>query len=140
MRIVHSRKVRPVESSAKVVSLLKTIAEGQLRGWVERISVPRHFGAEPAQNRAPADWLVNVFDSMGFRVERQGEFSNIVALPEMAFEKAVLVGAHYDSVPMPHGHTRHIGLRLPAASHPASHGLRDPAGGTGSCKCGDLSR
>jgi len=100
MKISHSRKVRPAESSAKIAALLETIAEGQLREWVERISVPRHFGAEPEQNRATANWLYGVFDSMGFRVERQGEFSNIVAIPNASFGEAVLVGGHYDSVPM----------------------------------------
>jgi hypothetical protein len=80
--------------------LLETITGTQLRSWVERISVPRHFGAEPEQNRATADWLCGLFDSMGLRVERQGEYSNIVALPETSFKEAILVGAHYDSVPM----------------------------------------
>jgi len=100
MNIVDSRKVRPAESSAKIKVLLETISESQLREWVKRISVPRHFGAEPEQNRATADWLCGVFDSMGFRVKRQGEFSNVIALPNTPFDKAILVGAHYDSVPM----------------------------------------
>src|SRR5260221_748127 len=100
MNIIHSRKVRPAEASAKIAALLETIAEDQLREWVERFSVPRHFGAEPEQNRATADWLGGVFGSMGFRVESQGEFSNILALPDPAFEEVILVGAHYDSVPL----------------------------------------
>src|SRR4030095_7388691 len=100
MNIVHSRKVRAAERSPKVAALLETITEAQLREWVERIAVPRHFGAEPKQNQATADWLGGVFDSMGFRVERQGEDSNILALPRDSFEEAILVGAHYDSVPM----------------------------------------
>src|SRR6266550_2040853 len=58
------------------------------------------MGAEPEQNRATANWLCGVFDSMGFRVDRQGKYANVVALPETSFENAVLVGAHYDSVPM----------------------------------------
>jgi len=85
---------------AKLAALLGTIAESQLREWVERISVPRHFGAEPEQNRATADWIHGLFDSMGLRVERQGRYSNIVALPETSFKEAILVGAHYDAVPM----------------------------------------
>jgi hypothetical protein len=100
MNIIHSRKVRTVAASPKIATLLKTIAEAQLREWVERISVPRHFGAEPEQNRATADWLCGVFDSMGFRVERQGRYSNILALPRNSFEQVILVGAHYDSVPL----------------------------------------
>jgi Zn-dependent M28 family amino/carboxypeptidase len=100
MRIVHSRKVRPVESAAKIKALLETINERRLREWVERVSVPRHFAAEPDQNRATAKWIHSLFDSMGLRVERQGKFSNIVALPETDVHEAILVGAHYDSVPM----------------------------------------
>src|SRR5436190_7512987 len=100
MNIIHSRNVRAAVSAPKIATLLGTITERQLRAWVEHISVPRHFGAEPEQNRATADWLCGVFDSMGFRVERQGEYSNIVALPNTAFDEVILVGAHYDSVPM----------------------------------------
>ena len=100
MRLVHSRKVRPAESAAKVKALLETIAEPQLRAWVEHISVPRHFGAEPEQNRATAAWLHSLFESFGFRVERQGKYSNVVALPVEPFDEVILVGAHYDSVPM----------------------------------------
>jgi len=37
---------------------------------------------------------------MGFRVERQGKYSNILAFPDTSFKEAILVGAHYDSVPM----------------------------------------
>ena len=98
MKIVHSRKVRPAEAATKVAALIETVAENQLREWVERISVPRHFGAEPEQNRAAAKWIHDLFDSMGFRVERQGKFSNVVALPSAPFNKVILVGAHYDSV------------------------------------------
>jgi Zn-dependent M28 family amino/carboxypeptidase len=99
MKIVHSRQIRPAESAAKVATLLKTISETQLREWVERISVPRHFGAEPEQNRATAAWIHGLFDSMGFRVERQGRYSNIVAYPNASADGVILVGAHYDSVP-----------------------------------------
>lgn len=99
MKITHSTSVRPAESSDRIAALLRTIAEDQLRDWVERISVPRHFGAEPKQNRATADWLCAVFESFGLRVERQGPFANIVARPDTAAGKVILVGAHYDSVP-----------------------------------------
>lgn len=100
MIVSHSEKVKPVERSPKVAALLKTIAGTQLREWVEHISVPRHFSAEPEQNRATAEWLASVFGSMGYRVERHGKYSNILALPDRALDRAILVGAHYDSVPM----------------------------------------
>ncbi len=100
MHIVHSRKVEPIAASSGITKLLHTITEAQLRQWVEHISVPRHFAAEPEQNRATAQWLSEIFESLGFRVERQGKFANIVALPKTPFDEVILVGAHYDSVPM----------------------------------------
>jgi Zn-dependent M28 family amino/carboxypeptidase len=100
MNVVHSRKTKAAKPSPRVMTLLDTITEAQLREWVTRISVPRHFIAEPAQNRATAHWLRGVLESLGFRAERQGKYANIVALPEPPFEDLILVGAHYDSVPM----------------------------------------
>jgi hypothetical protein len=100
MRIVRSQNAKPIASSPKIKRLLDTISETQLQEWVERISVPRHFVVEPKQNRAIADWLRTVFKSLGFEVERQGKYANIVALPETSSDEVILVGAHYDSVPM----------------------------------------
>jgi len=100
MKLVYSRNVRTSESSAKIAALLDSVTERQLREWVKHISVPRHFDVEPAQNRAAADWLSTLFEAMGLRVKRQGKYSNILALPEKSFGEMILVGAHYDSVPM----------------------------------------
>lgn len=99
MKIVHSRTLQATKASLKIAALLETISESHLREWVERISVPRHFSAEAAQNRATADWLSGVFESFGYRVQRQGPCSNLVALPDGKVDTAILVGAHYDSVP-----------------------------------------
>lgn len=100
MRIVRSENAKALAISPRLNALLDTLTEAQLRQWVERISVPRHFAAEPKQNREVADWLQSLLASYGFRVERQGRYSNIVALPNLSFTEAILVGAHYDSVPM----------------------------------------
>ena len=100
MKIVHSRGAKPGAASSEIKVLLKTITETALRKWVDRISVPRHFGAEPAENRAAANWLCDVFESFGFTTERQGKYANVLALPACALEDVVLVGAHYDSLPM----------------------------------------
>jgi len=98
--IAHSDKVRPVRSSTKIKSLIESISQAQLREWVEHISKPRHYVVEAPQNRVTAAWLTGVFASMGLQVVHQGEFSNIIAAPTPPFTKAILVGAHYDSVPM----------------------------------------
>jgi Zn-dependent M28 family amino/carboxypeptidase len=100
MNIVHSRNVKAGTASSKLKALLDTITEAQLREWVERISLPRHFGAERARNRAAAEWLCDVFDSAGLRTEAQGQYANILAFPERPFADVILVGAHYDSVPL----------------------------------------
>lgn len=100
MKVVHSRQFRATGTAPRLAALLQTIAEPQLREWEERISVPRHFRAEREQNRATARWLCDVLHAMGFRVARQGPYSNVLAFPENPFADVVLVGAHYDSVPM----------------------------------------
>ena len=100
MNLVHSRNAKSGVESSKVRALLDTITEEELRKWVERISIPRHFAAEPEANRATAAWLGEVFEALGFRTQRQGQYANILALPPTGLEQAILVGAHYDSVPM----------------------------------------
>ncbi|HZR17956.1 MAG TPA: M28 family peptidase [Verrucomicrobiae bacterium] len=100
MNLVHSRTAKSGVASPEVRALLDTITEEQLRKWVERISIPRHFAAEPHANRATAAWLNEAFETQGFRTELQGQYSNILALPPKEFEEVILVGAHYDSVPM----------------------------------------
>jgi len=100
LKLVRSTKVRSGPVLPAIASLLETIEEGRLREWVERISVPRHFAAEPEANRAVAQWLSELLDSFGFRVEKQGRWANVVAVPNTDFKEVLLVGAHYDSVPM----------------------------------------
>jgi Zn-dependent M28 family amino/carboxypeptidase len=66
---------------------------------VEKIALPRHFIIEEKQNRATSLWLREVFESSGCRVITEGPHANIVALPQEAPKEAILVGAHYDTVP-----------------------------------------
>jgi Zn-dependent M28 family amino/carboxypeptidase len=99
MQLIHSANISADRGSPKLLQLLETIRPGQLRGWVEALAVPRHFTAEAEANQSRAAWLSSLFQSMGFGVERQGSFSNIVAIPRTRLEEVILVGAHYDSVP-----------------------------------------
>jgi len=99
MKLVHSNDAHAAKRDDKIASLLGTIREEQLRQWVERISVPRHFVAEAEQNRVTAKWLEGLFHDWGYRTERQGSHANIVALPDPKPARAILVGAHYDTVP-----------------------------------------
>jgi hypothetical protein len=100
MNIVHAKEIAAGTMDRRIASLLSTIAMPQLREWVERLSVPRHFLAEPEQNRAVAEWLVQTFNAFGLRAELQGPHANVVALPASQAPEIVLVGAHYDSMPM----------------------------------------
>src|SRR4026208_186971 len=99
MKLVHSNEVHAGKRDEKIEGLLGTIREDQLRQWVERISVPRHFVIEAEQNRATAKWLEGLFTGWGYHAEWQGPHANIVAMPEPSPESGILVGAHYDSVP-----------------------------------------
>ncbi len=100
MLITHSKKAKPAANSSKISNLLETISELQLREWVKTISVPRHATVERTQNQLTAKWLRGVFSSLGFKVEVQGKYANIIAFPKTLATEVILVGAHYDSVPM----------------------------------------
>jgi hypothetical protein len=99
MQLIHSSKIKGSTPGEKIVSLLGTIRAAQLREWVERLAVPRHFVIEAAQNRAVAKWLMEVLTGWDYEVSKQGPHANIVAAPKGKFGEVVLVGAHYDSVP-----------------------------------------
>jgi peptidase M28-like protein len=86
------------EPQSGISSLLESISEQELRGWVERVAVPRHFICEPDENEGVALWLAAQLQSWGYQVQFQGEWRNIIALPQTVSEPLVLVGAHYDSV------------------------------------------
>ena len=77
---------------------LASLREQDLRLWVERLAVPRHFEREQDENRNIALWIAAKLQSWGYRVELQGPWWNIVALPKSASRSFILVCAHYDSV------------------------------------------
>jgi peptidase M28-like protein len=78
--------------------------EARLRGWVERLAVPRHARANPRANRRVRDELAAALSAAGYVVGLQGRFGNVVALPRGgAGRPLTLVAAHYDSVPFSPG-------------------------------------
>jgi Zn-dependent M28 family amino/carboxypeptidase len=79
--------------------MLASLSEARLRQWVEKISVPRHFEAQPAENQATAKWLAELFAEWGYEVQRQGAYNNVLALPRRLSPEMILIGAHYDSTP-----------------------------------------
>ena len=76
-----------------------SVSEDRLRGWVEKISIPRHYRAQPEANRATARWLAEQFEAWGYQVRMQGTCGNVVVWPRGESRERILVGAHYDSVP-----------------------------------------
>jgi hypothetical protein len=99
MQLIHSSEVEAAPPDGKLLKLLQTINEADLKEWVERISVPRHFVFQPQENRRTADWIADLFRAWNYRVRFQGEFKTIVAEPtDLTAGGVVLVGAHYDSV------------------------------------------
>lgn len=77
---------------------LASLSEQDLRLWVERLAVPRHFEREQDENKNIALWIAAKLQSWGYRVELQGPWWNIVALPKSPSRSIILVCAHYDSV------------------------------------------
>jgi hypothetical protein len=99
MRLLHSSQSPAGVRSAEISAIVASLSETQLRKWVEKIAVPRHFVAQREANRATANWIAEYFAELGHEVKRQGQFENIIALPRKKCAGAVLVGAHYDSKP-----------------------------------------
>lgn len=71
-----------------------------LRTTLSIITIPRHYEAEPENNRKVASFIETEFKSFGLSTIRQGKYDNIVAssLSNPA-DAEILIGAHYDSVP-----------------------------------------
>ena len=82
----------------EVVTLLETVSQSELRRWVERLAVPRHYLLEPEENEDVGLWIAAQLQSWGYQVQFQGPWRNVVALPKSVSQPLVLVGAHYDSV------------------------------------------
>lgn len=103
MLILQSKNTKPNPVVDEVAASVHSVDESWLRSVVERISIPRHYEEQPENNREIAAWIEAEFQSYGYRVFRQGDYDNIVAVPENVvldeLRPTVLVGAHYDSKP-----------------------------------------
>ncbi len=97
MLVRHAAKLKPAQTSASVRELMDHVAEGELRGWVQGLSVPRHFVAQPKANRETAETIAGLFRQWGYTVSLQGKFYNVVASPPAIAGPRQLVGAHFDS-------------------------------------------
>ena len=82
----------------RVSQSLAPVSEEDLRQWVERLAVPRHFDLEREENKNTALWIAAQFQGLGYAVELQGSWWNVVVLPKQLSVPVTLVCAHYDSV------------------------------------------
>ena len=107
MYILKSKNFRADTANQQIEAAVASVDKNWLLDVVERISVPRHFEAQPENNRQIAAWVEEQFQSWEYRTIRQGPYDNIVAMPsaidESDFQPKVLVGAHYDSKPQTPG-------------------------------------
>ncbi len=102
--LIHHATSKPAQSISTTVSAaLAAISEADLRAWVKRLSVPRHFRQQPEENRDAAIWIAAQLQSWGYSVQLQGQFYNVVALPRDLGRPLLLVGAHFDSTPVTPG-------------------------------------
>jgi hypothetical protein len=121
-----TRVQRPRTAASLQHPALDAIAEARLRATVAALAYPRHYTANRAANRQARDWIRAQLSGLGYRVELQGEYDNIIARPpDDAVAPVVLLGAHYDTVPGTPGaddNNSAIALCLEAARVLALHG------------------
>ncbi len=97
--LIHQASPALATTPLPRVSLsLASVSETDLRQWVERLAVPRHFDLEREENKNTAIWIAAQFQSLGFPVELHGSWWNVLALPKEVSGPVTLVCAHYDSV------------------------------------------
>ncbi len=100
MHILHSSKARAIATDAEIINALESVSESFLRDVVQTLSFPRHFFVEPGNNRRAAKWIAGQLQLFDYHTFYQGEYNNVVAFPsERVPDTAILIGAHYDSVP-----------------------------------------
>ena len=97
MKILQSQKQKPSVKDPRFEPALN-VAIPSLKETVETIAIPRHYVAEKSNNQFVASWIEGQFDKFGYQTFRQGEFDNI-ATQYNGGKPAILIGAHYDSMP-----------------------------------------
>jgi Zn-dependent M28 family amino/carboxypeptidase len=100
MRVVYSTQSLASVANTEVIAALAEVSEDSLCATVETISQPRHYQAELLSNQRIAQWLADELASYGYETQFQGLYRNVLAIPaDVTAHNAILVGAHYDSVP-----------------------------------------
>ena len=71
----------------------------ELREYLGRFAVPRHFHAQSQQNTRIGDAIARLLSDFGYEVCLQGRYRNVLARPRGVAGPYFLIGAHFDSVP-----------------------------------------
>lgn len=126
--------MRVIERPAAPGSRRPTDAERaraeRLEAWTRALAEPRHFEAQAPENVRVGRELASFFERLGYTVEVQGPYRNVVALPRDR-EDLTLVGAHYDSVPQSPGaddNASGVAVLLEVAAEVAARGRRGNVG------------
>jgi Zn-dependent M28 family amino/carboxypeptidase len=98
MLLQHASSALARTPSTRVSQSLASVDEEELRRCVEHLAVPRHFTLEPDENKSTAIWIAAQFQGLGYAVELQGPWWNVVVLPKEGSVPVTLICAHYDSV------------------------------------------
>lgn len=100
MLVRRSTDAKRLKSDPALAELAVSVDRERLREVVRTISIPRCFFKEREANQQVAAWIAEQFQALDVDVEFQGRYANVVATTAAASEgPAILIGAHYDSVP-----------------------------------------
>lgn len=100
MLVARSDRRRPRPTHPDVAAALAAVSPTRLRGLIDALSFPRHYAAERRANVRARDFLVAHLRGLGYTPALQGSYDNVVATAgDVAAGGALLLGAHYDSVP-----------------------------------------
>lgn len=99
MRLIQAKTFGQPKNDT-VSARLENVSRNKLIQHVATLAVPRHFRANALANQRTTEFIQQYFPDLGYRVIRQGDYDNVLALPKSyEGEPLWLVSAHYDSVP-----------------------------------------
>jgi hypothetical protein len=100
VQVLYSSQQPAGAVDSSLAAALREVSPDRLRCAVEALARPRHYVVQRRANEETADWIAHELTGPGYAVHFQGSYRNVVATrPAAAGEPALLVGAHYDSVP-----------------------------------------
>src|SRR4051794_36419870 len=100
MYVARSENRKPATTHAAVADVLAQVSADRLRDYVEMIEFPRHYVVNRQANTRARDLSLRLLRGFGYAPALQGAYDNIVVTSGGTGDgPALLLGAHYDSVP-----------------------------------------